>query len=600
MPKLPDLLRKPEKQRILLCIVLAVVLAAVGVLLHAGSGSSTDLNALNAQATELKNAQAQLDTLETRYQKRVTQLEEAQANLAAAPEDEKLLSKLERAQGEYDKALKNRDQQQAKVDALPTMAELNEQITDLKTSSAGRALAANLLLTAAFVLGAFAMAGAVRQADVPVLVCMAGLAVAGCLIALGVRQNDLSPVLQADETAPGTTLIAIGLSCLTLMHAGYWITLSRSRLNVKTILGAALVLGGGALCVAGFLDNNAADAASRYSNSMSPGFPRIFVGAVLAILGTLILALPLTRIRYDLRKNPLLVLMVLPSIVYFLITSYLPMVGVYFAFTSYQFTTDFFSTLFGSKFVGLSNFEYLFSSGLAWRMTANTLIYNTIFIAGGTVLKVIIAIMFSEIAGKYYKKCVQTVTFLPHFISMVMVGTFAYNLLNYNSGVINSLLTALGFDRLDFYSMPNAWYVILPLVDFWKGVGYGSVMYLAAIMGIDTSIYEAAAIDGANVFQRIFKVTIPMIMPTTIILFLLSVGGIFKGNFDMFYNLVGNNGLLYNYTDVIDTLTFRALITNNDFGMSAAIGLFQSVLCFITVVLVNKLVGHYDRDYTLF
>ena len=125
-------------------------------------------------------------------------------------------------------------------------------------------------------------------------------------------------------------------------------------------------------------------------------------------------------------------------------------------------------------------------------------------------------------------------------------------------------------------------------------------MYLAAIMGIDTSIYEAAAIDGANVFQRIFKVTIPMIMPTTIILFLLSVGGIFKGNFDMFYNLVGTNGLLYNYTDVIDTLTFRALITNNNFGMSAAIGLFQSVLCFVTVVLVNRLVGRYDRDYTLF
>ena len=125
-------------------------------------------------------------------------------------------------------------------------------------------------------------------------------------------------------------------------------------------------------------------------------------------------------------------------------------------------------------------------------------------------------------------------------------------------------------------------------------------MYLAAIMGIYTSIYEAAQIDGANVFQRIFKVTIPMIMPTTITLFLLSVGGIFKGNFDMFYNLVGSNGLLYNYTDVIDTLTFRALMTNPNFGMSAAIGLFQSILCFITVLVVNKLVGLYDRDYTLF
>lgn len=131
-------------------------------------------------------------------------------------------------------------------------------------------------------------------------------------------------------------------------------------------------------------------------------------------------------------------------------------------------------------------------------------------------------------------------------------------------------------------------------------MGYGSVMYLAAIMGIDTSIYEAAEIDGANVLQRIFKITIPCIMQTVLILFLINIGGIFKGNFDMFYNLVGTNGLLYNYTDVIDTLAFRALISSNDFGMSAAIGLFQSVLCFITVILANKAVSMYDKDYTLF
>ena len=131
-------------------------------------------------------------------------------------------------------------------------------------------------------------------------------------------------------------------------------------------------------------------------------------------------------------------------------------------------------------------------------------------------------------------------------------------------------------------------------------MGYGSVMYLAAIMGIDTSIYEAAEIDGANVWQRIFKITIPCIMQTVLILFLINICGIFKGNFDMFYNLVGTNGLLYNYTDVIDTLAFRALISSNDFGMSAAIGLFQSVLCFITVILANKAVSMYDKDYTLF
>lgn len=600
MAKLTELLRGRDRGRIWVSAALAAVLIVVSILLYAGNGDSADLSTLNAQAAELKNAQTQLDTLETRYQKRLTQLEEAQANLDASPEDEKLISKLERAQGEYDKALKNRDQQQAKVDALPTMAALNEQIAELKTGSAGRALAANLLLTAAFIAGAFAMASAVRQADKPVLGCMLGLAAAGCLIAIGVRMNDLSPILEADETAPGTTVIAIGLSLLTAAHAGYWITLSRSRLNVKTALGTVLAVGGGALGVAGFLINNAPDAASRYINSMSPGFPYIFVGAVLAIIGTFILALPLTRIRYDLRKNPLLVLMVLPSIVYFLITSYLPMVGVYFAFTSYQFTTDFFSTLFGSKFVGLSNFEYLFSSGLAWRMTANTLIYNTIFIAGGTVLKVIIAIMFSEIAGKYYKKAVQTITFLPHFISMVMVGTFAYNLLNYNSGVINSLLTSLGFNRMDFYSMPNAWYVILPLVDFWKGVGYGSIIYVSAITGISDELYEAADLDGASFMQEIVHVTIPSIRPTIVIMTLMSLGSIMKGNFDLFYQLVGESGQLMETTEIIDTYVWRALRQNVQIGMGSAAGLYQSFVGMILVVLVNTIVKKIEPDYAIF
>lgn len=176
----------------------------------------------------------------------------------------------------------------------------------------------------------------------------------------------------------------------------------------------------------------------------------------------------------------------------------------------------------------------------------------------------------------------------------------AFNIFSSDYGFLNRLITSLGGEKVAFYTKPEAWPFILLFFSVWKGVGYGSVMYLAAIMGIDTSIYEAAEIDGANVFQRIFKVTIPCIMPTMVILLLMSVGGIFRGNFDMFYNLVGNNGLLYNYTDVIDTLAMRALISSGDFGMSAAIGLFQSVICFITITVVNKLVGMYDREYALF
>lgn len=190
--------------------------------------------------------------------------------------------------------------------------------------------------------------------------------------------------------------------------------------------------------------------------------------------------------------------------------------------------------------------------------------------------------------------------FLPYFISWVVVSVIAFNILSYDVGIINTLLHSMGLEKINFYATGTLWPFILTLFGAWKGVGYGSIMYMAAIMGVDVEIYEAAAIDGANVFQRIFKITIPQIMPTIVILLLLSIGGVFRGNFDMFYNMIGSNGILYKYTDVIDTFTFRALMTNSDFGMSAAVGLYQSVLCFITILISNKLVKLYDPDYALF
>ena len=289
-------------------------------------------------------------------------------------------------------------------------------------------------------------------------------------------------------------------------------------------------------------------------------------------------------------------LMLLPAVIYTLIFSYYPMTGIVLAFKKYTYSGG----IWGSAWNGIKNFEFFFKSGQAGTVIRNTVLYNAAFIVVNTVVQIAVAILLTELHGKYFRKISQSVMFLPYFISWVIVGVMAFNIFSSDYGFLNRLIVALGGEKIAFYTTPKAWPFILMFFNVWKGVGYGSVMYLAAIMGIDTSIYEAAAIDGANVFQRIFKVTIPSIMPTTIILFLLSVGGIFKGNFDMFYNLVGGNGLLYKYTDVIDTLTFRALVLNNDYGMSAAVGFMQSVLCFITVVLVNKLVARYDRDYTLF
>lgn len=301
----------------------------------------------------------------------------------------------------------------------------------------------------------------------------------------------------------------------------------------------------------------------------------------------------LARKIYKYRKY---LLMLAPAFIYTLIFAYYPMTGVVMAFKKYNYNDG----IWGSPWNGLKNFQFFFKSGQAGMVTRNTVLYNVAFILVGTAVQIAVAVFLTEVRGRKFRKISQSMMFLPYFISWVIVGVMAFNFLSSDYGFINRLLTGLGFEKVSFYTKPQVWPVILVLINIWKGVGYGSVMYLAAIMGVDTSIYEAAAIDGANVFQRIFRVTIPAIMPTVIILFLMNVGGIFKGNFDMFYNIIGSNGLLYNYTDVIDTLAFRALITSNDFGMSSAIGLFQSALCFLTVLIANKLVSLYDKDYTLF
>lgn len=288
--------------------------------------------------------------------------------------------------------------------------------------------------------------------------------------------------------------------------------------------------------------------------------------------------------------------MLLPAFLYFFIFSYIPMAGTVLAFKNYNFRDG----IFGSPFVGFDNFKYFFISGQAFEVTRNTILYNSAFIIVNTILQMGMAILISEVSRKYFKKFTQTAMFLPYFISWVVVGVIAYNLLNVENGTINSLLAKLGFEKVNFYATTYAWPIILIFASAWKNVGYGTVLYLAAIMGIDAEIYEAAKIDGANIFQRIFKVTIPCLVPTMIILTLLAIGNIFRGDFQMFYQLVGNNGPLFKITDVIDTFTFRSLIQSGEVGMSAATGLYQSVFCFITILITNYLVKRYDSDNSLF
>lgn len=298
----------------------------------------------------------------------------------------------------------------------------------------------------------------------------------------------------------------------------------------------------------------------------------------------------------DLKKYRVLLLMLAPAVAFFLLFAYVPMAGIIIAFKHY----DYAGGIFGSAWNGLDNFRFFFESGDAWRVTRNTALYNIAFIVVNNTLQIFAAIMLFEVGGKWFRKITQSALFLPYFISWVVVGAIAYNLLNYDIGTVNALLRGFGLQPVDIYNTPSYWPYILILVSAWKALGYGTVMYLAAITGIDTEMYEAAEIDGANIFQRVMKVTIPNLYPTIIILVLLAVGNIFRGDFGMFYNMVGNNGLLFSSTDVIDTYVFRSLITSNDIGMSAAAGVFQSVLGFATIMTVNYAVRKYDKDRALF
>lgn len=298
----------------------------------------------------------------------------------------------------------------------------------------------------------------------------------------------------------------------------------------------------------------------------------------------------------DLVKYRTLLLMLLPGILFFIVFAYVPMAGVVMAFKQYTYDGG----IFGSPWNGLDNFRFFFESGQAWQVTRNTALYNIAFIIVNNVLQITVAILLFEVANKWFRKIFQTMLFLPYFISWVVVGAIAYNLFSYDYGMINVVLTTFGMTPIDIYNTAEYWPVLLVLVSAWKAVGYGSIMYLAAITGIDTEMYEAAEIDGANVFQRISKITLPNLYPTIIILVLLAIGNIFRGDFGMFYNMVGNNGLLFANTDVIDTFVFRALTSSNDIGMSSAAGFYQSVLGFVTILFANYAVRKYDKDRALF
>ncbi|WP_020617142.1 ABC transporter permease subunit [Paenibacillus daejeonensis] len=296
-------------------------------------------------------------------------------------------------------------------------------------------------------------------------------------------------------------------------------------------------------------------------------------------------------------NNRTLILMCLPAILFFIVFAYLPMPGLYLAFIQFNYSDG----IFRSPFVAFDNFRFLVMNGDLWRLTFNTVAYNLAFILLGNVLQILVAVLLNEIRRKWFKKVSQTIMFLPHFISAVLIGLIAYNILSYEYGLLNQMLQMIGMEPIKTYSNASIWPFIIVLAYLWQTTGYGSIIYFAAIMGLDNEIVEASEIDGANAIQRIIYIVLPWLKPTFIILLLFSLGGILKGNFGLFYNLVGaNNTALYPTTDIIETYVFRALMTNFNFSIGSAVSLYQSVFGLIIILTANWFVRKVSPENSLF
>lgn len=295
------------------------------------------------------------------------------------------------------------------------------------------------------------------------------------------------------------------------------------------------------------------------------------------------------------KNNVALYVMMLPGLIALVANNYLPMGGILLAFKDYNYTKGF----WGSKWVGMENFKYLFGSDQAMIITRNTLLYNLVFITVSVTIALGLAIALGEIRNQKIAKIYQSIFFLPYFLSWVVVSYLVFSLLSVDMGMINNLLKSVGMAPINWYTEPKFWPWILVTVNTWKWTGYDSIIYLAAIVGIDKTYYEAAAVDGATRWQQIIHITIPSIMPVISILTLLKVGRIFYGDFGLFWNIPKNMGVLYNVTNVIDTYVYRALTQSGDIGMAAASGLYQAVVGLVLILTANKIVKMIDPEQAL-
>ncbi|RAP77665.1 ABC transporter permease [Paenibacillus montanisoli] len=298
----------------------------------------------------------------------------------------------------------------------------------------------------------------------------------------------------------------------------------------------------------------------------------------------------------ELIRNKYAYLLVLPAVVYVFIFSYASYPYLLVAFQHFDYNKG----LFNSDWAGLANFQFFFKSNDAMRVTWNTIKLNVLFLIFVTFFALMLAILFNEIRNKLYIRLAQTTLIFPSFLSWIIVSYMMYSLFATEYGIINQTLKGLGIEQMNWYSNPNPWPTILVSMKVWKDAGMASIIYLAAITGIDGSLYESADLDGATRWQKMTRITLPLIMPTVTILTLLNLGKIFYADFGMIYAIIGDNGVLYPTTDVIDTYVFRALRMVGDPSNAAAVGLFQSTVGLLLVFVANWITRRYFKEGALY
>lgn len=303
------------------------------------------------------------------------------------------------------------------------------------------------------------------------------------------------------------------------------------------------------------------------------------------------------------KKNIILLSMLAPGAIWLILLRYLPMFGIVIAFQKFKIYTKnptLFNNIKHSPWAGLDNFKFMFANSDSWKMIRNTVGYNALWIVLGTVIAVAFAIMLSLITKKFVAKTYQTLMFFPYFLSWVVASYFLMAFLDPTNGLIPNLQKQLGMEVTQWYMNNKPWPILLTVAYLWKNIGYSTVLYLAAITGIDHSQYEAASIDGANKWQQIQYITIPHIKPMIIILFIMSVGRIVNSDFGLFYQVPLNSGVLYPTTQVLDTYVYRAFMTTLNPGMSTAASLLQNVVGLFCVLGANSIIRRIDEESSLF